>query len=91
MKITSQNILIPSFDNERKLAQKVNVFAQTIVTVNFLKMRCTQFNCRMAGLEAPEYRVHMSTFSIKPLSNFKLLILKVVFVHELVLRNRSWQ
>ena len=46
------NILIPNFDNEKKLAQKElesEVFAQTIVMANFLRTRCTQFNCKWLG------------------------------------------
>ena len=43
------NVLTPNFNNARKLAQKeleVNMFAQTVVTVHFLRMKCTQFNCK---------------------------------------------
>ena len=34
---------------------------------------------QMAELGKPEHHTHTSTFSIKHLSNFKLLFLKVVF------------
>ena len=69
------NILIPNFDSERKLAQ------------NELESECVcQNNCycqfledemySMAGLEEPEHHMHTGPH---PASNFKLLILKVVF------------
>ena len=43
---------------------------------------------QMAELGEPEHGMHTCPH---PASNFKLLFLKVVFVHELVLRNITWQ
>jgi len=74
------NVFIPNFDNEKKLAQK-ELESECVCANNC----CSQFpedemhsiQLQMAGLGT--LYAHRPTYSIKHLSNFKLLILKIVF------------
>ena len=43
------NVLVPNFDNPNNLVRKElesECVCQTVVTVNFLMMKCTLFNCK---------------------------------------------
>ena len=43
------NVLVPNFDNPKNLVRKElesECVCQTVVTVNFLRMKCIQFNCK---------------------------------------------
>ena len=72
------DVLIPMQENWCKKSLKVNMFVQTVVTLNFLRIKC---QLQLVELGEPEY-AHMSTSSVG--HNFKLFFSKLSFVHELV-------
>ena len=62
MKITSQNILIPNFDNESKLAQKeleIECDCPNNCCGQFPEDEMYSIQLQMAGLEEPEYRMYI--------------------------------
>ena len=51
------NVLIPMQGNWRKKSLKVNMFAQTVVTLNFLRIKC---QLQLVELGEPEHaHVHI--------------------------------
>ena len=78
------NVLILNFDNAGKVAQK-ELESKCVCPNNcysqFTEDEMYSIQLQMAELGEPKHRMHkiMSTSSIKRLSNFELLFLKVLF------------